>query len=102
MSSKTFVAVGNFDNKVVLKFDCPIITLELDSNNALDIAEEMAKVALDINTGIRPSNALKVDLAEKAASVLIPRITLLLHGLKGKPDAYKANQIVATCLSEVL
>jgi hypothetical protein len=99
---KTMVAVGKFDNKVVLKFDEPIITLELDANNALDIAEEMAKVALDLNTGIRPANSLKADLAEKSASVLVPRVTLMLSGMEGKPNIYKANQIVASCLSEVL
>lgn len=100
--TKTQVAVGQFEGKVVLKFDHSLIMLELDPNNALDIAEEIAKVGIELNTGVKPGNGLKIDLAEKAAKTLIPRITLMLRGMKGKPDAYKANQIVATCLSEVL
>jgi hypothetical protein len=109
------IAVGIHDNKVVLKIGRVyqsimdkepqvdiMAVVPLDIQNALDIAEGIAKKAFECRGDIVPSEALKVDLAEKHAKILVPRIMNVMRSTEGKPARYRSECIVGVCLSEVL
>ena len=95
-------AIKSHEGKVVVLLDPIVRVNELDPQNALDIAEALSQAALECQGMKIAGQALKVNLAEKAAQKLVPRIMLMLKSMHKKPIRYQAEQITATCLSEVL
>ena len=103
------IAVGVEDNKIVLKIgrvyesNVDILCIvPIDIQNALDIAEAIAAKAFECRGEIpTASKALKADLAEKHAKKLVPRVSHMLRSLSNKPLQYRAQEVVAACLTEV-
>jgi hypothetical protein len=99
------VAVGKEDGKVILKFDRDVNHIEMDPQNALDITEAIATAAFECRDGVKPVGpALKAELIEKNRDELIPRITLMLAGMRGNKkmtDGSVAVAIIDTVFSKV-
>lgn len=100
------VAIKADGGVVVLKFDRDVSYLELEPNNCLNITEAMAAAAFECqNDGIKPvGSALKADLVQRHREILVPRIALMLTGMRQdrlKTDGYIAEQLVSTMLAEV-
>ena len=73
------VAVGVFDDKVVLKFPHPIEHIALDGQNSIDIARAMTDAAMELRDGVKPvGDTLKAELIDRHRDTLIPRINMLL------------------------
>lgn len=99
------MAIKGHQGKVVVEFDKDVQQWVMDPENCLLIAEAMAKAAFECQGGVKPAGpALKASIVERHHSKMVPRIALMLTGMrnnKTKTDGYIAEQIVATLLAEV-
>jgi hypothetical protein len=115
MTDRYEIAVGREENNVILKIGRVYNTqlgqptvdimciVPIDIQGALDIAEAMAGKAFECEGMIpKAGEALKVELAERHAKKLVPKIVLMLRSLHDKNLQYQAEAIVGECLSEVL
>ncbi len=90
---------------MILKFDRDVGHIEVEPQNMLDMAECMVAAAFEARDGIKPvGKALKASLIEKHRDVLIPRLALMLRGMredKLKTDGYIALRIMDIVCNEI-
>lgn len=99
------VAIKREKNLVVLKFDRDISYLEIEPQNAKDMAGAMTDAAFEADTGLKPmGETLKSALMEKHHDVLVPRIAVMLGTLRDQKlvtNGGLAKKVVEVCLAEV-
>jgi hypothetical protein len=93
------------ENRVaVRRYEDGQLLVVMDPDNALEICDAIAQRALAIKGGVLPlgGEALKVASGEKARKVLVPRVVKILNTTQSKAAQWRAEQIVDSCLSEIL
>ena len=102
MSGSTEVAVGEENNRVILKFPNPVSFVAFDPNNARQVGEAMAKVAYHIDTGLQAPDG-RSALSEELRMRLVTRATHIIRNLTDKKmlPGKIANEVVDSILSEI-
>ncbi len=99
------IAVGVFQNKVVLKFPRAVEFVEIDQQNCLDIAEAMAACAMELKGEVpKAGQALKKELFDRYREKLINRVTIMFNSRREQKKIANrklATEVVEVCLREV-
>lgn len=96
------VAVGERDGRVVLEFEQPVRWVQLDSQTAAMVAEEIARRSYAQRYGVQPDRgkALATELRNRMVARTMHVIRSTQEGRRS-PD-YVARAVVDTILAEVL
>ena len=102
MSGSTEVAVGEENNRVILKFPKPVSFVAFDPNNARQVGEAMAKVAYHIDTGLQAPDG-RSALSEELRMRLVTRVTHVIRNLTDRKvlPGRISQEVVDTILSEI-
>ena len=95
------VAIKADGGKVIIKLDREVSYIEIDPDNMLDMVEAMTAAAFEADTTLKPvGETLKASLIEKHRDVLLPRVTLLIGGMRN--DIKKSNGEMAVTMIDVI
>jgi len=99
------MVLGIHDGKVMQRFEHATEVVLYESQNALDVAEEIARLAFEVRDGMKPAGpALKTELIERHRMTLTARVALMLRTLRAdkmRTDGEVAQAVVEACLKEV-
>lgn len=103
--SNTEMIIKQEGGKVIQRFAAPLLYVEYDPQNAIDVAMAMTDAAFEARDGVKPAGAsLKAELVERHRMNLTRRVALMLGTLRGdklKSDGQIARDVVEAMLREV-
>jgi len=98
------MAIGVENGKVIQRFKEPMLEVQYEPQNAIDIAGALADAAFECRDGVKPvAGSLKAELIERHRDKLIQRFPLVLRSLidSGKSDGYIAKELIDICFKEI-
>lgn len=103
--SGTEMIIKQEGGKVIQRFAAPLLYVEYDAQNAIDVAMALTDAAFEARDGVKPASAsLKSELVERHRMNLTRRVALMLGTLRGdklKSDGQIARDVVEACLKEI-
>ena len=100
MTGPMLFSMGEQDGKVVLNFPKPITEIAFDPENARALAEQLARHAYHLHSGLEPMNS-KSYVSEIVRKDLHKRCERIIHSMRDKPAAIVAWNVVDQILKEV-
>lgn len=96
------LAIGTEKGQVIVYFDKPTTSLNMDPQNAIDIAMAITDHAFEARDGVKPAgDTLKAELVERHRMTLTQRLALMMPELRKMSDGKAAQNAVEVFLKEV-